>query len=161
MGHARDRQDSEPDPGQGRLHLLFPGDEGSVRGALRSAMHALRAMEIEQDVTGVVEIVLAEVLNNVVEHAYASHGRGVVELEVTQVGDMLEFCIRDDGAPMPGETLPTGQVHDLDVAPDDLPEGGFGWFMIRELTQDLRYLRSGNRNELRFRMMSAAATRPA
>ena len=32
----------------------------------------------------------------------------------------------------------------------DLPEGGFGWGMIRDLTDDLSYRRDGARNELRF-----------
>jgi len=113
-------------------------------------MRAFREMEIAGEHTGVVEIVLAEVLNNVVEHAYAEHGRGVIELDVKREGQRLTFVIRDDGRPMPGGIAPGGIPQDLDVAEKDLPEGGFGWFLIRELTRDLRYHRTGNRNELRF-----------
>lgn len=160
MGHARDKTDGLPGPGAGDLHLLFPGDEHSVRDALKTSMHALRAMAIDPDLTGVAEIVLAEVLNNVVEHAYASHGRGVIELEVEKNGSGLDFCIRDDGVPMPDGDLPHGKAHDLDVATEDLPEGGFGWLMIRELTRNLRYRRTGNRNELRFHMPAQSGAGP-
>jgi serine/threonine-protein kinase RsbW len=33
---------------------------------------------------------------------------------------------------------------------DDLPEGGFGWFLIRELTKDLQYVRHEDQNRLTF-----------
>lgn len=138
---------------------MFPGDEHSVRRALSSAMQAFGRMCLSEECLGTVEIVLAEVLNNVVEHAYAEHGRGVIELRVGLEQNGLAFCIRDDGAPMPDSSLPMGAAHDLDVAEQDLPEGGFGWFLIRELTEALSYRRIGNRNELRFRMTRTTAAR--
>ncbi|GGD20163.1 ATP-binding protein [Sinisalibacter lacisalsi] len=149
MGSARDHSVGKPTP-NGRFRLVFPGDSLSVRGALRAAMRAFHEMGVAEGHVGVVEIVLAEVLNNVVEHAYADHGRGVIELDVSHRGIALAFVIRDDGRPMPGGSAPGGRPHDLDVTADDLPEGGFGWHLIRELTDDLEYHRSGNRNELRF-----------
>ena len=152
MGNARDLHGETTTPRRPGLHLLFPGDERSVRDALKSAMHAFQTMDIGPELRGVVEIVLAEVLNNVVEHAYADHGRGVIELEVEQTPGALAFRIRDDGRPMPDDTMPEGRAHDLDVTTEDLPEGGFGWFLIRELTEDLRYRRTACRNELTFRM---------
>jgi serine/threonine-protein kinase RsbW len=92
------------------------------------------------------------VLNNVVEHAYAEHGRGVVEVEVELTSAALLFRVRDDGRPMPEGEAPAGEARDLEVGTDDLPEGGFGWFLIRELTEGLCYRRIGNRNELTFRI---------
>ena len=48
---------------------------------------------------------------------------------------------------MPGGDLPGArQATIVDVA--DLPEGGFGWYLIRTLTQELTYLRDGERNLL-------------
>ncbi|SMH43372.1 ATP-binding protein [Maritimibacter sp. HL-12] len=155
MGTARDHIVG-PSGGEKRYHDVFPGDAHSVRAALKSAMRAFREMEIADEQTGVVEIVLAEVLNNVVEHAYAEHGRGVIELDVRREGHRLNFMIRDDGRPMPGGNTPVGRPHDLDVTADDLPEGGFGWYLIRELTQGLTYRRSGNRNDLRFHIPLSA-----
>jgi serine/threonine-protein kinase RsbW len=149
MGTARDHLGGGSGDGR-RFHDVFPGDAHSVRAALETAMRAFREMEIADEQTGVVEIVLAEVLNNVVEHAYAEHGRGVIELDVRRQGSTLSFVIRDDGRPMPGGYAPHGSAHDLNVAAENLPEGGFGWFLIRELTRDLEYRRLGNRNELRF-----------
>lgn len=156
VGRARDHIVS--DPAQ-TCHLVFPGTRAAVRGALRKAMKFLRAQSFGQDVCGPVELVLAEAINNVIEHAYEAGESGegqpgqVVEMTLTCDGETIETLILDDGVPMPGEQLPQGRVHDLDSLDlADLPEGGFGWFLIRELTQDLHYSRSGNRNRLSFRI---------
>jgi serine/threonine-protein kinase RsbW len=150
MGNARDAHQRDNDRPRQGLTLVFAGDPHSVRRALRRAMTAFRAMSIPEEHSGVAEIVLAEVLNNIVEHAYADHGRGVVELSVRPIAGALSFTIRDDGLPLTDGTLPAGRLPDLSVPLDELPEGGFGWLMIHDLTRDLNYRRIGNRNELTF-----------
>lgn len=152
MGSARDQIDGPGMPGTSRLYLIFPGDEASVRSALRTATGSIHRMRLGAQLHVLVEIVLAEVLNNVVEHAYAESGRGVIEIEIERLDDALAFRVTDNGTPMPEGAMPEGRPHDLDVPPDQLPEGGFGWFLIRELTEGLEYRRSANRNDLRFRV---------
>ncbi|WP_300517999.1 ATP-binding protein [Aliiroseovarius sp.] len=144
-----------------RVHLVFPGTQLSVRKALKSCMQGLTHLEMSQDDKSSVELVLAEVLNNVVKHAYQEHDIGVIELDVTRQGDALKVTLLDDGIPMPGGKMPDGLPHDLNVLGEqDLPEGGFGWFLIRELTHDLTYCRDGNRNQLSFRMDLRGAPLP-
>lgn len=134
------------------LHLFFQADPASVRRALKTALGVLRDLVPARDRASAVEIVLAEAFNNVVEHAYAESGCGLVELEVERMPAALAFRIRDEGVEMPGGDVPPGAAHDLEVSVRDLPEGGFGWFLIHELTEDLTYRRVGNRNELTFRI---------
>jgi serine/threonine-protein kinase RsbW len=150
MGRARDRHQPGPFAGNGGLHLLFPASEMAVRRALSTAVSAAEAMGVGEDASGLVELVLAEVLNNIVEHAFADRGYGIVELEAWRAGGALSVRIRDDGLPMPDGDAPVGGRHDLTVETPDLPEGGFGWGIIRDLTRDLRYRREGTRNELSF-----------
>jgi serine/threonine-protein kinase RsbW len=153
MGHARDLHREGMMAQMQRVHLVFPGNQLSVRKALKSCMQGLAHLEMGQDDKASVELVLAEVLNNVVEHAYQERDIGVIELDVLRRGDELEVKILDDGVPMPGGEMPQGLPHDLDaIGEQDLPEGGFGWFLIRELTRDLTYRRDGSRNHLSFRM---------
>lgn len=156
MGNAEEHLEERAGSGAHGVHLRFPGDAHSVRRALKTTMAALREFSPGERLSGVAEIVLAEVFNNVVEHAYADHGGGIVEVEVTLGATALGVRVRDDGAPMPGGAAPEGRPQDLGTVQDDLPEGGFGWFLIRELTEDLRYRRVGNRNELTFRIARAA-----
>ncbi|MCK8464119.1 ATP-binding protein [Aliiroseovarius sp. S1339] len=132
------------------MKLVFPADPVAVRGALKASMSGLTNLNLTIDERGVIEIVLAEVLNNVVEHAYAHHTSGVIELRVKRGADRLHFTVLDDGVPLPDDGLPETPSHSLAGPVDDLPEGGFGWFLIKELTQDLNYVRSDIRNRLDF-----------
>jgi serine/threonine-protein kinase RsbW len=53
---------------------------------------------------------------------------------------------------MPGGRLPEPRPAPLDVALEDLPEGGFGWNVIRDLTAGLAYRRVNGVNRLNFRV---------
>lgn len=149
-GHARDRHRPGQMAGTGGLHLIFPAGAPAVRRALRTTLAALRAMGLNPDAGGLVELILAEVLNNVTEHACATRGHGLVELEVWPAGEILSVRVRDDGIPMPGGAFPPARWPDPAAAPGGLPEGGFGCGIIRKLAGDLAYRRDGTRNELCF-----------
>ncbi len=53
---------------------------------------------------------------------------------------------------MPGGQLPLGMSQSLNVGLCDLPEGGFGWFLIKDLAKDLKYRRIGQENHLHLRI---------
>lgn len=138
------------------LRQLFKGDPPSVRQALRTAMDVFRDFPLDEAQLGCIEIVLAEVLNNIAEHAYPGDACGMIEVEAEVLVGALGFRISDDGVAMPDHRLPPGHAQDLGVAADDLPEGGFGWLLIRELTEGLTYRRVGDRNELVYRIPAGA-----
>ena len=58
-------------------------------------------------------------------------------------------AITDDGIRLPGSCLapPVRGALPLDAS---LPEGGFGWLIIHDLTQSLAYFREDQRNLLAF-----------
>jgi serine/threonine-protein kinase RsbW len=135
-------------------HVIPNADALAVRHSL-AAMFAQEPLScINADMRSTAEIVIAEALNNIVEHAYASQ-TGVIEISVDLGADGLECTISDRGAPMPNNTLPEGKLHDLNTL-DELPEGGFGWYLIRALAQDLQYSRARDQNFLRFRLPASA-----
>lgn len=133
--------------------LHFPGDELAVRHALRNLKDRIAPYLDGAEETATTEIVLAEVLNNIVEHAYAGSGDGWIELRFGLVPDGINFDIFDSGVPMPDGKPPVPELSALDVDIEDLPEGGFGWFMIHDLTKGLRYERADGRNHLSFRLV--------
>ena len=137
------------------LRLTVPGEPLGVRGALARVTAVLAPLSLTEGCRDSVELVLAEVLNNVVEHAYAK-ATGPIELELRLAGGdgppALDCTVMDRGQPMPEGTPPPGGPVILDVPLADLPEGGFGWYLIRSLTQDLHYARETGRNRLSFRI---------
>jgi serine/threonine-protein kinase RsbW len=129
--------------------VSFTGAEDAVRGALAQTMTCISPLALSEDEEGTVELVLAEALNNVVEHALArTQGQTTVEIRGNHGADGLRLSIIDQGEPMPEGQTPSAPTPNLDVAIVDMPEGGFGWFMIHTLAQDVRYIRVGNHNHL-------------
>lgn len=131
----------------GGLRLTLAADGESIRAALAMLAAHLASAGIAPDHCATAELVLAEVLNNVVEHAYAGRG-GRVAVAVTVGQGGVRCRVTDRGEPMPGGAPPEGLLPAVQA--HDLPEGGFGWFLIRELSRDLRYARIGGENVLSF-----------
>lgn len=132
------------------IRLTIPGRATAVRDGLRALLDTLLLRSLPEDGRGTAEIVLSEALNNIVEHAYAHHD-GEIEISLQLRHNELLCQISDTGLPMPDGQLPAGVLAPLGDF-DDLPEGGFGWHLIRSLSKDLSYHRDGGRNLLSFRL---------
>lgn len=130
-----------------RLRLVFPATELDVRAAIQHLLAAMPVCGLTLDARGTAEIVLVETLNNIVEHAYAGEV-GEIDLRLQLEGPFLLVEVVDFGKPLPQEALPAKSLPDCDL----LPEGGFGWFLIHSLSQDLRYQRKSGSNLLTFRL---------
>lgn len=136
-------------------HILIEAKTSNfaVREVLDEALTLLAEWGVPAAATGSVHIVLAEALNNVIEHAYDFRDGGRFSLDMTLEGDRLTAVIRDHGTPFPEGTPPDGDAVALDGPTESLPEGGFGWFMIRELTEDLSYEHAEGCNALTLRFL--------
>lgn len=126
----------------------FTATELEARTGISSVVEQLRARGLAETQIGEVQIALAEAVNNVVEHAYAGHSPGDINIRCRLETDKLLIYIRDAGAPLPDGQLPSGERQNLNGTLEELPEGGFGWFLIRELTSDVKYDRSDGENSL-------------
>lgn len=151
MGRA-----TTPRPAPQIFHLSFAAEPLSVRDALRAAL-ARFLRQVSADEAGTLELVLAEVLNNIVEHGYGDGGAGTITLSIMRDRRGLRCSISDDGVALPSDCLDKGKRDDARPTPSHLPEGGFGWFLIRDLAEDLDYHRDGGRNLLAFRLPLADA----
>ncbi|WP_242626512.1 ATP-binding protein [Paracoccus sediminis] len=133
------------------FHRVLQADSHDVRRTLTD-LHSRFSSQISADAMGRLELVLAEVMNNVTEHAcdaaMPGAGPGSMHLCVVMHDTGLSCAITDDGGMLPADCLKPRSLPALD--PLDLPEGGFGWFLIQGLTQSLCYYREEHRNCLAF-----------
>ncbi|MCF3973311.1 ATP-binding protein [Paracoccus salsus] len=138
---------------QPMFHRVLAARPGTVRDTLIEIRKRF-CSEVSDDTLGRLELVLAEVMNNVAEHAATQLGAPdrsqipSIHLSIVLHESGLACAITDDGVALPANcVLPRG-LPIIDT--EDLPEGGFGWYLIQDLTQALCYYREGNRNFLAF-----------
>lgn len=93
------------------------------------------------------ELVLAELLNNIAEHGQPEgENSGIfIRMSVASQTDGISCEVRDNGKVLP-ETCLTAGLPDITA----YPENGFGWFLIKQLTQSLAYSRCGRQNVIAF-----------
>lgn len=130
--------------------ICISGTAPEVRRALAQVRDELKAADSPEDQMGRVETVLAEVLNNIVEHALVAKSSKLIEVWGQDTGSSWQFRICDTGRPLPNNQLPAKELPSIDTGFLDLPEGGFGWAMVHMLTRDLTYTRLPDRNALEF-----------
>lgn len=131
-----------------RRVFRLAAEDRAVRTALMAMRRFMAGAGLGADACGTAEIVLAEALNNIAEHAYAANGTGEIRVTLCVAADRLTAEIVDHGAALPGLRLPDTALPCPGPALSCLPEGGFGWFLIRSLTRCLRYDRRGRENRL-------------
>ncbi len=103
------------------VEATFP----AVRALLSQAAAALEAAGVAPEAAQEIELVLAELLNNIVEHAYRGIAAGRVALTLRLGSGTIGAEIRDQGRPMPAAALAPAALPDCAGAAADLPEGGF------------------------------------
>lgn len=135
----------------------FAATELDTRHALSSIMARLRQIGLPDEQAGSIEIALAEVVNNIVEHAYANIDKGEVLIRAVVGPGDIRVLLVDWGPPLPGARLPDCCPASLGEKTADLPEGGFGWFLIHTIARNIHYRRFLGRNHLRltFRLIPA------
>ena len=102
------------------------------------------------DAVDTLRLCIAEALNNIVEHAYDGTEGKPIYADVRFKPNSYEVMLIDEGKPLPGGQIPCGNVEfDADDM-DELPEGGFGWMLIRSQMDAVEYERRDGCNVLRL-----------
>jgi len=126
------------------LNIAATGLE--VRQSLILLARLLAALNLSPEDIGKAEIVLAEVLNNIVEHAYQGIANGRIDVNIICKKASLTCRIKDTGAPVPDGVYGATDLPRLDCNRRDLPEGGFGRAMIRMLSTSTNVQRRDGEN---------------
>ena len=129
----------------------------AARSAVSHLMKSLGPLHLREDDAGTVELVVVEAINNVVEHAYPTElDDGPIKLTCARTDAGLKVSIVDRGKALPHDLAAMGKVQNMDVDPMEIPEGGFGWFLIKDLTDSVTYHRLGWENHLHLNFVFAA-----
>jgi serine/threonine-protein kinase RsbW len=136
-----------PSP-QNSITIKFAAEQIAAQQAIITTIAQLPRLGISQPQCCDVEIALAEAVNNVVEHACSDLADASACITCAINDGSLNIEISDTGRPLPELRLPAGSKADLSGPLEDLPEGGFGWFLIRQIAAHVHYERVNGRNRL-------------
>lgn len=133
------------------ISVRLQGTLSQVRKSLALIRTEVVASGASADFCGRVETVVAEVLNNVVEHALVDGQAGnLVTIKARFLDHGCRFQITDTGRPLPEGKLPEKHLPSVETAFENLPEGGFGWALVHTLAHSIRYTRTSRFNRLSF-----------
>ncbi len=127
----------------------FNADFASATDILTQTQEWLTTQAIPPVVIEDTSIVLVEVFNNIIQHAYGFNTPANAKIDLAMVieDDQIFIDTYDRGAGM----FHTPEPLRIDLANcelADLPESGFGWVLIERLSNKVVFSRSGGRNHL-------------
>lgn len=108
------------------------------------------------DASDMLRLCLAEALNNIVEHAYCGAEGKPIYADVHLKRTGYEVLLIDEGRPMPDGEAPDGEIEFDEDDLSALPEGGFGWMLIRSEMDLVEYERREGCNVLKLGKSIAA-----
>lgn len=117
---------------------------GEVIEINKSIREYLSGNKIETHVCNAVEICLTEALNNVIKHAYKGENTNQIEIVIRIITNQLEIDIIDEGSPRQNLIISELNFDPADI--DNLPEGGMGLYIIKQLMDDLNYYSLNGKN---------------
>lgn len=98
------------------------------------------------DQVKLLDVVLAvnEIATNIMIHGYQGQP-GLIEIELSQAGDAIIVCLRDQTPPFDPTTVPDP---DLSVPLEERPPGKMGIYLTRQLMDEMTHHQTREGNEL-------------
>lgn len=116
------------------MKCLISSELSHIRVAADALRQFAQEKQLDENISGQLELVLVEALNNIIEHAYQGKAGQPIEVEFSLVSDEIIMTLQDEGTTAPGavtnKTMPDEQ---------SLPEGGWGLYLIQTLADRLEF----------------------
>jgi len=127
--------------------LTVASSTSGVRGLAEFCAEGISGL-FDAKEAAMLEIAVVEGANNAVRHGYALEGGHPIELEMRHLGQGVEFILRDEGKAFDPATVsePVLEWEKL----EDVPEGGWGVFLIHSIMDEMEYGRYDKINFLRM-----------
>jgi serine/threonine-protein kinase RsbW len=98
-----------------------------------------------------IEMVIEEIATNTIKYGFGNYNfvsgsKGTIVFTATAAADRAELIIDDDGPPFNPTESPDPVVH---RALEEMPVGGLGIHLVRELTDGFEYERTNHHNRVR------------
>lgn len=106
----------------------------------------LREQAIGEDAIGSAQLIAEEILVNIINYGYDGEGGHSIDLKVSLTPERLQTTYVDVGKPF----NPLTEIYPPDLEMDDdlRSSGGLGFYLVRELSEDIEYSYRDGKNVL-------------
>ena len=126
--------------------ITVPAKMESCDRLVESATGSARQSGLAGESLFAVELATEEAVVNIFNYAYP-HQAGEVRLRCIEDGDRFVIEVTDWGVPFDATALPDPNV----TSPlEERPVGGLGIYLIKKMTDEIRYTREDGRNVLKL-----------
>lgn len=140
-----DRDEMEPQPGA-CIRLVFEAVLKELAPASEKIRHFLKGIGVDNGAIFAIETAIEELVTNAIKYAYPSARKGSITIEACATPRRAGLLVEDDGE----EFNPTeAPVPRIDRPLEEMPIGGLGIHLVRELTDSFAYQRINNCNQVR------------
>lgn len=113
------------------------------------ALAAVLPLRLNPEARDVIEVALAEVLTNIVQHGYVGVAPAPIEVDWQEHASVFVVDVRDAGRAIPAARLEAAGEDTFAFDPDDLdslPEGGLGLAILKAAFDVVDYRSEGGSN---------------
>ena len=109
--------------------------------------NAREKFQLDDDIYGNIMIAITEAVNNAIKHGNQSDSSKNVSLSLSLDDSLIKFIVEDEGQGFDFENLPDP------TAPENIEKpGGRGIFLMKHLSDEVRFKEGGRIVELSFYM---------
>jgi anti-sigma regulatory factor (Ser/Thr protein kinase) len=125
------------------LSMVLNNDRRELSRLADALEQFRRRCRVSGDDAANINVVLDELINNIINYAYADADAHQIAVSVRLDGDIVTIAVEDDGRPFNPLAEPPP---DLDLPIEQRPIGGLGIFLVRALADSVEYSRAEGRN---------------
>jgi serine/threonine-protein kinase RsbW len=131
------------------ISIQIPSIVENIRMIESFIDNAKERFHLDEDLYGNIMIAVTEAVNNAIKHGNSNNSSKNVFLSLTLNENLLKFVIKDEGLGFEYNNLPDP------TAPENLEKpGGRGIFLMKHLSDEVKFTENGKTVQLSFYMNS-------
>jgi len=133
--------------GMKNIHIEVPSLSENIRMIESFIDNAKEKFQLNDDIYGNIMIAITEAVNNAIKHGNQSDSSKNVSLSLSLDDSLIKFIVEDEGQGFDFENLPDP------TAPENIEKpGGRGIFLMKHLSDEVKFKEGGRIVELSFYM---------
>lgn len=132
-------------PSNDALALKVPNIREAIQPATAEAEAWLEARQVSPEASLLVTLAIEELVTNCIKYGYDDADAHVIDIELALADGRLTMVVVDDGHAF---NPLTAAPPDLEQSLEDRPIGGLGLHLLRELADEMYYVRVDGTNRL-------------